>query len=269
MKPIRWSGESDVYLGPFTYAKEKYKTTAVVLGSGDGDEYPRCRLRIATLGHTLIVALPQFIRPWRKKVHVTTWDEATIARLGRDWYWDSHEREYGFSCSEGHFNVFLGRQTHDSSTEQRWSCFLPWLNWRHVRHSIYDLQGKHFATEAKRVGPLATTEGRDAYDKWRGLQEGCPSCKFSFADFDGELLSAETRIEEREWRFGTGWCKWLSLFRKPKIHRSLDIEFSGETGKRKGSWKGGTTGHSIEMLPGELHESAFRRYCAEHDMKFN
>ena len=46
-----------------------------------------------------------------------------------------------------------------------------------------------------------------------------------------------------------------------KIRRSLDLEFSGETGPEKGSWKGGTVGTGIEMLPGELHEAAFRRYC--------
>jgi hypothetical protein len=91
---------------------------------------------------------------------------------------------------------------------------------------------------------------------------------FSFKDFDGEELTARTTIEEREWRFGVGWFKWLSLFRKPKISRYLEIAFSGETGERKGSWKGGTIGHSTEMRSGELHESAFRRYCAEHDMTF-
>lgn len=52
------------------------------------------------------------------------------------------------------------------------------------------------------------------------------------------------------------------------VRRSLDIQFSGETGTRKGSWKGGTVGHSIDMLPGELHEAAFRRYCSEHKMAF-
>lgn len=33
-------------------------------------------------------------------------------------------------------------------------------------------------------------------------------------------------------------------------------------------WKGGTTGHAINMLSGELHEAAFRRYCAENNMTF-
>ena len=32
-------------------------------------------------------------------------------------------------------------------------------------------------------------------------------------------------------------------------------------GPEKGSWKGGTMGHGIDMVAGELHESAFRRYC--------
>lgn len=45
--------------------------------------------------------------------------------------------------------------------------------------------------------------------------------------------------------------------------RNLDLRFSGETGREKGSWKGGTIGTSIEMRPGELHEAAFRRYCDE------
>src|SRR5690606_33228759 len=91
---------------------------------------------------------------------------------------------------------------------------------------------------------------------------------FTFRDFDGEELTATTRIEEREWRFGVGWFKWLSLFRRPKVSRDLEITFSGETGKRKGSWKGGTIGDSIKMLPGELHEPAFRRYCAANGMTF-
>ena len=71
-----------------------------------------------------------------------------------------------------------------------------------------------------------------------------------------------------EHRFGTKSFKWLSWFVAPKISRSLMLQFQKETGRRKKSWKGGTVGHSIRMLPGELHESAFRRYCQEHDMTF-
>jgi hypothetical protein len=261
---MRWS-DNDHYLGPLTYARNKrYRPLALVLSSGDGDDYPGCGLRLSGFGHTLIVALPPIIRPWRRKVIAQGWDAATVERLGRDWYWDSHERAYGFSYSEGFLQVFLGRQTHDSSTTQDWCKHLPWTQWRHVRRSLYGLEGEHFWTEPQG----ANTLGSNRWEEVRKAEEACPSRTFPFEDFDRERLTARTQIEEREWHFGVGWFKWLSLFRKPKISRSLNIEFSGETGKRKGSWKGGTIGHSIEMLPGELHEAAFRRYCAQHEMRF-
>ena len=275
MKHIRW-GDNDHYFGLFTYAKDKKdrRSIAFVLGSGDED-YPGCRLRLQGLGHTLICALPPILRPWKKKVIAHTWDAATVERIARDWYFDVHEREYGFSYSGcggigdgGFLQLLLGRQTNDSSTEQCWGCFTPWNNWRHVRHSFYNGAGDLFWTEPQIKIDFTTKEGNDKYAHHRSLIDLCPTKTFSFNDFDGEALTAKTRIEERQWELGTGWFKWLSRFKKPIIQRSLDIEFSGETGKRKGSWKGGTVGHSIEMLPGELHQAAFKRYCAEHEMEF-
>ena len=261
----RWS-DNDRHFGPLTYARDQrgYRPLALVLGSGDGDEDPGCRLRVSGFGHTVIVALPAIIKPWRRKVVAKSWDAAAVERMGRDWYWDVHEREYGGSYSEGLLQVFLGRQTHDSSTTQSWSKLLPWTQWRFVRCSLYGLQGEYFWTEPQGANQL----GSKNWDAVQAAQDACPSLTFSFADYDGEHLTARTRIEEREWRFGQGWFKWLSAFRKPMVRRSLDIAFSGETGRRKGSWKGGTLGHGIEMLPGELHEAAFRRYCAEHEMTF-
>lgn len=263
----RWS-DHDHYLGPFTYAHEKrdrYRPLAIVLGSGD-DEYPGCDLRLSGFGHTLILALPKVLKPWRKKVVAKTWDAATIERLGRDWYWDTHEREYGFTYSEGYLSVMLGRQTDDSSTEQRWGKFLPWTQWRHFRKSFYGINGQHVATLPNTGKSYVGDPGR--WERERAIEDATPTISFSFDDFDGERLLATTMIEEWEWKFGTGWFKWLSLFRAPKIRRSLDLRFSGETGQRKGSWKGGTIGHSIDMLPGELHEAAFRRYCIKQKMTF-
>ena len=266
----RWS-DNDHYLGPLTYARDKrgYRPLAIVLDSGGGEEdngegRPNNSIRFSGFGHTLIVALPAIIRPWRRKVVAQSWGKATIARLGRDWYWEVFPREYGFSYSDGFLQVFLGRQTHDSKTTQGWYSHLPWTEWRHVRKSLYGLAGEHYWTEPR----LPARYDAPAYKDAQAAEDACPSVTFNFADFDGERLTARTKIVEREWRFGRGWFRWLSLFRQPRIQRSLDIQFSGETGKRKGSWKGGTVGHSIAMLPGELHEAAFRRYCVEHAMTF-
>lgn len=257
----RWS-DNDKHFGPFTYSYSSFRHIAVMLSSAD-EEYPGCSLRISVGPHTLIVYLPQLIKPYAEKVTARYWDAAAIERMGRDWYWQIDRREYGFSIHEGHFNVKFGRQTYDSSTTKDWGCFLPWTQWRFVRHSLYDTTGAHFWTEPRQ-------KKGEPYDfsAWHKASEACPSLSFDFEDFDGERLVATTKIEEREWKFGEGWFKWLSLFRRNMVRRSLDIQFSGETGRRKGSWKGGTVGHSIEMLPGELHEAAFRRYCEQNDMKF-
>ena len=252
----RWS-DNDRHFGPFTLALGDYRRFGILIDSG-ADESPGCHMRMYAFGATLLIELPLFIRPYRKKVTAGSWDAATIERMGRDWYWDEYPREYGFSISEGFLQVFLGRQTMDSSTTQDWCCHLPWTQWRHIRHTLYGLNGFHIWAELEGL----------AWEKHMEREDLCPSMSFEFDDFDGERITAKTRIEEREWLFGTGWFKWLSLFRRPKVARSLDIAFSSEVGKRKGSWKGGTLGHGINMLPGELHEAAFRRYCDEHDLTF-
>lgn len=259
MKAARW-GDADRYFGPFTWSySNAYPHWALVLRSrGDDDvDSGKCTLRLSLRKATVIVALPNIIRPWREKRY-PNWDEATVQRLGRNWYWSVDPRRYGISLSDGHLSVYFGRETHDSSTDQNWGCFLPWTQWRHVRRSLYGLDG----------GIHQTIPERAPYEVWSVMEDNCPTASFAFEDFDGARLTASTRIEEREWRFGTGWFKWLSWFRRPKIHRSLDLRFSGEVGPEKGSWKGGTIGTSIEMLPGELHEAAFRRYCdQEHRAK--
>lgn len=271
----RWS-DNDRYFGPFTFAHDRrYRPFAIDLRSGgDEDEGRGCRLRFSAFGFTMLVALPGWVlRPARRWVDTSRheWSKPVGG------YWDIIPREYGFSFSDTGMvggtvalHVHFGRQTHDSSTDQSKCYFLPWTDWRHVRHSLYDLDGAHFADipERKRGVTLGAPGFNNYWDVAHALEEACPKRAFAFKDFDGEELTATTRIEEREWLLGTRWCKWLSWFAKPKVHRSLDIRFSGETGKRKGSWKGGTIGHAIGMEPGELHEAAFRRYCAEHNMSF-
>lgn len=260
----RW-GDNDHHFGPFLFARDRsFKHLAALVSSGD-DEYPGCSARLSFYGVTIIVRLPNIIKPYVSWVDLSGRDWAKVGPDGRKGYTQIDQREYGFSLNEGHLSVSLGRVTHDSSTEQRWGCFLPWTQWRYVRKSWYGLDGEHLRTdwESKDIDVRS-----NAWQVQRQFEEIMPKATFAFKDFDGEELTATTHIEEAEHRFGTGYFKWLSLFRRRKIRRALDIQFSGETGKRKGSWKGGTVGHSIYMRPGELHEAAFRRYCAENNMTF-
>lgn len=236
----------------------------ITLQSAD-DDYctDAARLVVYAFRRRIEWRLPQIVKPYRIRHQAKTWDAATIARMGRDWWEEIFPREYGFRVSDGFLQIFLGPQTHDSVTTKSWCTHLPWTQWRFVRFSLYDLAGAHVWTQLERG---RRTAGQ--WDEQQAAKERTPKARFRFLDFDGEVIDATTYIEEREWKRGEKWCSWLSLFYRPLVRRSLDIEFSSETGPRKGSWKGGTLGHGIDMLPGELHEAAFRRYCEKHNMTF-
>lgn len=265
----RWS-DNDRNFGPLTFSwsgANGYRPLAIILkswGSGDDDAGP-ASLRISLVWFTLIFWLPPILFPKRKKVY-PDWDEETVARLGRNWYWDVEVREYGFSYSDGFLQISYGICPGDSSKDQTWCKHLPWTQWRHVRHSFYGLRGEHLYDEEQyRLGDGAN----GGWEARQAREDALPTVRFAFQDHDGEELTATTKIEEREWRFGEGWFKWLSVFRRSMVRRTLDIRFSSETGPEKGSWKGGTIGTGIEMLPSELHEAAFRRYCQqEHRSKY-
>lgn len=240
---------------------ERSSLIAAYVASGDEDS--GAYLAVAGFGRWVSVRLPNIIPPHREKVKFQTFTPEDMERIGRDWYWRSTRRQFGFVLSDGGYLSFkYGRQTFDSATEKSKGFFLPWTQWRFVRHSYYGLDGEHLFDENQAL------KGAARFDEWRRLREAVPKQAFNFTDYDGERITATTYIEEREWHRGEGGFKWLSRFIPPMVRRSLDIAFSAEVGPRKGSWKGGTLGHGIEMLRGELHEAAFRRYCLANNLTF-
>lgn len=273
MKAVRW-GDNDRYLGPFTWCPNDYIRYGIVLESSGEESKSYLRLHFWKL--TLCIATPNWLlKPQMEKVY-PGWDYATVERLGRDWYWNITRRAIGF-CLSGSgrmgggcdfLQVYRGVHTMDSSTDRSWAYFLPWKSWRHVRHSYYGLKGEWLA-DAPHNWHLSGLNGRPTYQDHQKVEESIPVRRYRFKDFDGEELTVSVRLEEREWRRGEGWWKWLSWFWPPLIARSACFTFSGETGKRKGSWKGGTTGSSIELkYRGDLHLDGFVKYCNENQMKF-
>lgn len=253
---------NDKKWGPFTWGRSNTGNWwhLTFNSAGEEDRLTENTISFHGMGFSFRITLPAIIQPFKVRVH-PGWDDATIKRLGHDWYDQIHERQYGVSLMDGHLSIFYGVQFSGSlGDDHRWSYFLPWTQWRFVRESLFDAAGEHYWTRMKTHPHL---DSMDAFRLRMQRHESCPSRSFELQDYDGTTIIATTRIEEREWRFGTGWFKWLSWFRRAKVVRSLDLRFSAEVGPEKGTWKGGTIGHSIEMTPGETHEAAFRRYCDE------
>ncbi len=248
-----------------------YRSLRLVLSSGNED-YPGCKLIVAFARWYITIPLPALIRPERQWVDISHYEWACKNVDGTKGYWESTEREYGFSLTAGGDSgldfliVFLGRQSGDSETEQSWSWFLPWLQHRFWRYSLYGLEGEHVWTQLESEEQTMMRAGGRPFENQTAAKERVPKVTFAFRDYDGEEIVATTCIEEREWRRGTGAFAWLSWFYRPKISRSLDIKFSKQTGPKKGSWKGGTLGHGIEIGEDELHRAAFERYCGQHGM---
>lgn len=265
-KHRRWS-DNDKHLGPLLYSRDRgSKRWGVVAISGGGDEDAKsCHLRMHAVGHTLICDLPPIIKPWRQWIDMTKYDWHKGPSKG---YWDVHATEYGFVCGEGFLQVFLGPQTGDSTTTKSWCTHLPWTQWHFHRHAFFGLDGELLREWVEPRRRKRDGSGIDRFKEQYDFKETMPKVAFEFDDFDGQRITATTRIEQRDYTFGEGWFQWLRFFRRDMVRRSLDIDFSAEVGPEKGSWKGGTMGHSIDMLPGELHEAAFRRYCEqEHRAK--
>lgn len=242
--------DNDKSIGPFTFAKVDWNPIRFVFSTGGDEESETANnITIYLCGYVFRLSLPNLIGD-HKEHHEGVFPD------GRTYSYDErHSREYGFCLNEGFFNIFYGPQTMDSSTTKSKGYFLPWTQWRFIRYAQYDNNNELFYES---FGSHGDYEER----------EKCPTVDFLFKDYDGEEIAAKTKIEVREWYFGEGWFKWLSLFRSKRVRKSLGLSFSSEVGPEKGSWKGGTTGHGIDMLTGESHEDAFKRYCEqEHRSK--
>lgn len=90
-------------------------------------------------------------------------------------------------------------------------------------------------------------------DEWKSKQK---SWTYDYTDnFDGEVIPTTIYVDEREWR--PKGLMWTSLFAKSR--RTIDIHFSKEVGKEKGSWKGGCLGCGYELLPNESPLDCLKR----------
>ena len=239
----RWS-DNDRHLGPFTFAYTRcYRTIGIVLDSG---KTSGCHVRVSAFGLTLICEMPAIIKPQR------TWHSTPGGG-----YWDEYEREYGFSYGDGFLQVKHGAQTHSSDTDHNWGCFLPWTQSRVISHKVFEADNEDYV-EINGMG----------WDERSAIMDSTRKQRFAITDYDGERIEVETYVDEMTWRRGTGWFRWIGYLMPTKTRRSLDLKFNKEVGPEKGSWKGGTVGHSTEIARGETAEQALRRYCErDHSSK--
>jgi hypothetical protein len=223
------------------------------------NDHEECFLHIRFLKWSLWIDIPKIIKPHRAWKDAED-DEYWTQRGGG--YWTTTRREYGVDVDARTIVVKFGTQQDCWPDDRRWSYYFPWMETRRVRYDFLDALGNLVVrVKDKPSGAIDF----DAIEVARGL---APKYRFAFNDYDGEEILATCRVEEMEWRYGTKWCKWVGWLAPKIVRRTLDIEFNKEVGPGKGSWKGGTMGHGIDLLPNESPYGAFVRYGKANDRKF-
>ncbi len=200
--------------------------------------------------------IPQIIKP--KKI----WVEYSKGETKG--YYQYIPKDYGFSTFDDMIHIHYGIQpgtwmSYDKkNSDHTKSFFIPWKAMTYVGLNLYEFDPYR---ENHKLVKSFPDKSRDFEEIREFISNNDHLCHyFLFNDYDGEEIEARCYIQERVWNHGTSWCKWLKYFKKPLKRRVLEIQFSKEVGRRKGSWKGGTIAHSIEIEDGESPFYAFWRY---------
>lgn len=256
------------------YAKSDYWAFALTL-SNPGEYYDKgdhrtnyCNLHFALFGNSWWFKIPELFKPRKKWVDTSRYDWSKNPEGG---YWDYIKRQYGISITSDTVHIAYGIQpggwhSNDPANSDHTKVFwIPWKNMTYHHEELFTPEWKSYAILHEPAKGVSFDHRQEVWELHRRIKEKVPKIKFRFNDYDGEEIIATCYISKRMWRHGISWCKWLGYIRKPLIKYALDLEFSKETGYNKGSWKGGTVGHSVEIEYGESPLEAFKRYGSAED----
>lgn len=163
-----------------------------------------------------------------------------------EWTDECDPPKWGVAVHNNTIWIYRGGKGNMKGGNKWWTWEIPFLTKKWVRTSILLNDG---SWEHETPG----NNKRFYDDEWKEKQM---SWEYDYTDsYDGEIIPTKIYVEEREWR--PKWLTWTTLFSYKR--RTIDVHFSKECGKRKGSWKGGTIGCGYDMLPNEEPLDCLRR----------
>lgn len=160
--------------------------------------------------------------------------------------------KYGIAIHNNSFWIYRGGKGNMNGGNKWWTWYLPFFTHEWVRTSVLLKDGSwEHETPTKRESFFE--------DHWKEKQQ---SWEYDYTDkYDGEIIPTKIYVEEREWR--RKWLHWIKAF--GFVRRTIDVHFSKECGKRKGSWKGGTLGCGYDLLPDEHPLDCLKRMEKERE----
>ena len=162
------------------------------------------------------------------------------------WTDECESPKWGIAIHNNTFWIYRGGKGNMGGGNKWWTWNIPFITKNWVRTSILLNDGTWEHEYPKNRKQFYN-------DEWKQKQK---SWAYDYFDcYDNELIPTTIYVEEREWR--PKWLKWTKLFNI--IDKTIDVHFSKECGKGKGSWKGGTLGCSYKLLPNEQPLDCLKR----------
>ncbi len=158
--------------------------------------------------------------------------------------------KWGIAVHNNTFWIYRGGKGTENGGGKWWTFNFPILTKEWVRTSILL---KDDTWEHERPGDKKALYN----DEWKQKQA---VWHYNYVDqYDGAIIPTTIYVEEREWR--PKWLTWTKLF--ATVNRTIDVHFSDEVGRKKGSWKGGCMGCGHDMLPNEEPLDCLKRMEVE------
>ena len=204
-----------------------------------GYEEPNGALHISMFGWHSV-----FRMPWKSK---------------RFPYGDCDAPTWGIQIHGDTLWIMKGGDGNLNGGSKWWTWDLPFFTWNHIRHDVVCNFGNEEADEDLRLVPH-TNLVDDASKNYVPLKENklVKKYQYDYLDkYDGSVVPCTFWVEEREWR--RKWFKWCGWKGFKKVNKYIEIEFDGEVGKGKESWKGGCVGCSYNLNPGETPLECIQR----------
>lgn len=247
---------------------KKYKWCFILLSSHYEEDD-----RILSMNSVLTIGIWHYYIKWLLPFNIS---KPTIDRYINNTIPVYNVREYGFGVMlpeyifyyKWHYvSNFSYHKTKNKGIYRMYSAFWGLDSTRRTKHELLNLDGSLF----KDITNLC-------WDETRAIETTQPKIVFNFLDYDNEENEVTcTRSRSIYSRGHTSYIKnkfisksliWImSLFVKPKVYDTLDLKFKHEIGPRKGSWKGGVVGHSVNILPSEDISDTFKRYCSQPKLR--
>lgn len=229
----------------------KFNTSFYVEKAGYFDERPQVHTSLTQL--IVLAALPfllfqSLLFALALPLVLFGWGKLYINLPIKTGIQDCESAAWGFNYHDNTVWIYIGGGGNFEGGK-KWKTFtMPWdLTW--VRTSLLLKDQKSWAHETK-------GNRMEFYnDEWKSKDLVFIETHPYIDNHDGKTVQATIRVEEREWRHRA--LKWTNVFSKTR--KTIEVEFSAEVGKEKGSWKGGCVGCSYDILPNETPLECLKR----------